>query len=147
MVPVHATHGVAELTQNFVSLAQVAAAVGPVIGQRWYPVLQARTHAPVVQATVPVTVAPSKGGGVQVAQDVPQAVTVVLVTQVGVARVPRRQKPGASHWTRQVKVPGFATLSHAAIPSAAGAGQALHDVPQLARAVFDTHRPVPVGQR
>ena len=48
--------------------------------------------------------------------------------------------------TRQARLP--LTLSHAAIPLAAGAGHAAHDVPQELTLVLDTHVPVvPAGQR
>jgi hypothetical protein len=49
---------------------------------------------------------------------------------------------------RQLSVPGVATLSHAAMPFAAGAGHAVHDVvPHEAMLLFATQGPVPAGQR
>jgi hypothetical protein len=86
-------------------------------------------------------------GAVQVRHDGPQASAVSFGTQVGVAAVPRRQKPGVLQTTRQLRVPGLATLSHAAMPFAAGAGQAVHDVPHELTLVLATQAPVTAGQR
>jgi hypothetical protein len=87
-------------------------------------------------------------GTAQVVQDGPQASAVSLVTQVGDAAVPRRQNPGVLQATRQLSVPGFATLSHAAMPLAGGAGHAVHDVvPHALTLVLATQSPVPAGQR
>ena len=87
-------------------------------------------------------------GAVQVVQDGPQASAVSLVTQVGAAAVPRRQNPGVLQTTRQLSVPGFATLSQAAMPLAGGAGHAVHDVvPHELKLVLATQAPVPAGQR
>ena len=107
----------------------------------WKPVLQAGTQAVPLQVTVPFA------GGVQVAHDGPQAATVSLDTQVGAAAVPRWQKPGVLQTTRQLRVPGLATLSHAAMPFAGGAGHAVHDVPHELRLVLATQVPVVAGQR
>jgi hypothetical protein len=107
----------------------------------WKPVLQADTQDVPLQLTVPFA------GAVQVVHDGPQAATVLLATQVGAAVVPRRQKPGVLQTTRQLSVPGVATLSHAAMPLAGGAGQAVHDVPHELMLVFAMHVPVPAGQR
>jgi hypothetical protein len=74
---------------------------------------------------------------------------VSLATQVGPAVVTRRQKPGVLQTTRQLRLPGFATLSHAAMPFDGGAGHAVHDVPHELTLVLVTQvPPVPVaGQR
>ena len=119
----------------FVSAAQVPS------GHRWKPALHAGTHAVPLQSTVPFA------GAVQVVHDAPQAAMVSLATQVGAAVVPRRQKPGVLQTTRQLRVPGAATLSHAAMPLAGGAGHAVHDVPHEATLVLATQVPVPAGQR
>ena len=52
---------------------------------------------------------------------------VSLATQVGWPAVPRRQKPGVLQTTRQLSVPGMATLSQAAMPFAGGAGHAVQE--------------------
>lgn len=110
-------------------------------GHRWKVLLQAGTQAVPSQLTVPFV------GAAQVAHDGPQAVTVSLATQVGAPAVPRKQKPGVLQTTRQLSVPGFATLSHAAMPLAGGAGQAVHEVPpHEATLVLATQAPVPAGQ-
>jgi hypothetical protein len=120
----------------FVSAAQLP------FGQMWKSVLQAGTQAVPLQLTVPFT------GGVQVRHDGPQAALVSLDTQVGAAVVPRRQKPGVLQTTRQLRLPGLATLSHAAMPLAGGAGQAVQEVaPHELTAVLATQAPVPAGQR
>jgi hypothetical protein len=49
--------------------------------------------------------------------------------------------------TRQLSVPGAATLSHAAMPFMGGTGQAVHDVPHELRLLLATQGPVPAGQR
>jgi len=50
--------------------------------------------------------------------------------------------------TRQLRVPGLATLSHAAMPLAEGAGHAVQEVPpHELTAVLATQAPVPAGQR
>ena len=49
--------------------------------------------------------------------------------------------------TRQLRLPGLATLSHAAMPLAGGAGHAVHDVPHELTAVLAIQVPVPAGQR
>jgi len=104
-------------------------------------VLQAGTQFVPSQVTVPFV------GCVQVAQVAPQASTVSLATQVGAVAVPRRQKPGVLQTTRQLSVPGVATLSHAATPLAGGAGHAVHEVaPQELTLVLATQAPVPAGQ-
>jgi hypothetical protein len=66
----------------FVSGAQVALAPVP---HRWKPVLHAGTHVVPLQLTVPLA------GAVQVKQFGPQAALLSLVTQVGLAVLPRRQ--------------------------------------------------------
>ena len=120
----------------FVSAAQLP------FGQMWKSVLQAGTQAVPLQLTVPFT------GGVQVRHDGPQAALVSLDTQVGAAVVPRRQKPGVLQTTRQLRLPGLATLSHAALPLAGGAGHAVQEVaPHELTAVLATQAPVPAGQR
>jgi len=120
----------------FVSAAQLP------FGQMWKLVLQAGTQAVPLQLTVPFT------GGVQVRHDGPQAALVSLDTQVGAAVVPRRQKPGVLQTTRQLRLPGLATLSHAALPLAGGAGHAVQEVaPHELTAVLATQAPVPAGQR
>jgi hypothetical protein len=106
----------------------------------WKPVLQAETHDVPLQLTVPFA------GAVHVVHDGPQAAVVSFDTQVGAAAVPRRQKPGVLQTTRQLSAPGVATLSHAAIPLAGGAGHAVHDVPHELMLVFAMHAPVPAGQ-
>ena len=113
-----------------------------VVPHRWKPVLQAVTHAVPLQLTVPF-----RGGVGQTAHDAPQAATVSLATQVGAAPVPRWQKPGVLQTTRQLRLPGVATLSHAAMPLAGGAGHAVHDAPHEARLVLDEQVPVTAGQR
>ena len=118
--------------------AQVAVVPVP---HRWKPVLQARTQAVPLHVTVPFV------GAVQVRHDAPQASTVLLATQVGAAAVPRRQKPGVLQTTRQLSAGGAVTLSHAAMPFAGGAGQAVQEVPHEVRAVLATQGPVPAGQR
>ena len=111
-------------------------------GQRWKLLSQAVTHEVPSQVTEPLA------GTVHAVHEGPQAATVSLVTQVGARAVPRWQKPGVLQTTRQLSVPGFAMLSHAAMPLLAGAGQAVHDVvPQLVRLVSATQGPVPAGQR
>ena len=120
------------------SAAQVAVAPVP---HRWKPVLHAGTQAVPLQVTVPFA------GAVHVAHVAPQALTVLLATQVGAAAVPRRQKPGVSQTTRQLSAGGAVTLSHAAMPFAGGAGQAVQEVPHEVRAVLATQAPVPAGQR
>ena len=107
----------------------------------WKPALQAGTQAVPLHVTVPFA------GGVQVAHAAPQALTVSLDTQVGVAAVPRRQKPGVLQTTRQLSVPGFATLSHAAMPLAGGAAHAVHEAPHELTLVLATQVPVTAGQR
>ena len=119
----------------FVSAAQLP------FGHMWKSGLQAGTQAVPLQLTVPFT------GAVQVAHDAPQAATVSLATQVGAAVVPRRQKPGVLQTTRQLNDPGLATLSHAAMPLAGGAGHAVHEVPHELTLVLATQVPVPAGQR
>ena len=137
-VPGHCVHAAVHLAPVvFVSGAHVAVAPLP---HRWKPVLQAGTQAVPLQVTVPFA------GAVQVAHDAPHAATVLLATQVGLAVLPRRQNPGVLQTTRQLKVPGLAMLSHAAIPLAGGAGQAVHDVPHELTLVFPTHAPVMAGQ-
>jgi hypothetical protein len=119
--------------------AQVAVAPVP---HRWKPVLHAGTQFVPLQVTVPLV------GAVQVVHDAPHAATVSLATQVGFVAVPRWQKPGVLQMTRQLSVPGFATLSHAAMPFAGGAGHAVHDVvPHELMLVFATHMPAPAPQR
>jgi hypothetical protein len=104
---------------------------------RWKPALHAGTHAVPLHVTVPFA------GARQLVHDAPQASVVSLATQV----VPRRQKPGESQTIRQVRLPGTATLSHAAIPLAGGAGHAVHDAPHELKLVLATQVPVPAGQR
>jgi len=118
----------------FVSGAQV------LFGHRWNVALHAGTHEVPLQVTVPFA------GCVQVVHDGPQAATVSLAMQVGAAAVPRRQKPGVLQTTRQLSVPGLATLSHAAAPLAGGAAHAVHDEPHDAMLLFATQAPVPAGQ-
>jgi len=118
--------------------AQVALAPVP---HRWKLVLQAGTHEVPLQVTVPLA------GAVQVAQEAPQASTVLFATQVGACAVPRWQKPGVLQTTRQLSDPGLATLSQAAIPLLAGAGHALQELPQVATALSGTQVPEPAGQR
>ena len=137
-VPGHCVHAAVHLAPvALVSGAHVAAAPLP---HRWKPVLQAGTQAVPLQVTVPFA------GAVQVAHDAPHAATVSLTTHVGAAVVPRRQKPGVLQTMRQLSVPGVVMLSHAAMPLAGGAGQAVHDVPHELTLVFATHAPVPAGQ-
>jgi hypothetical protein len=93
-----------------------------------------------LQLTVPLV------GAVHVMHVGPQASAVLFATHVGACSVPRRQKPGALHSTRQLSVEVVA-VSHTAMPSLGGAGHAVHDVPQLLVARSDTHGPVPAGQR
>jgi hypothetical protein len=86
-------------------------------------------------------------GGRQFRHDGPQAEGMSLVTQVGDAAVPRWQKPGVLQATRQLRAPVVATLSHAAMPLAGGAGHAVHDVvPHELTLVLATQGPVPAGQ-
>lgn len=118
----------------FVSGAQV-------VPHRWKPALQAGTQDVPLQLTVPFA------GAVQVAHDGPHAALVSLETHVGTVAVPRRQNPGVLQTTRQLNVPGLATLSQAAIPLAAGAGHAVQDAPHELTLVFVTHVPVPAPQR
>ena len=117
--------------------AQVALAPVP---HMWKLVLQAGTHEVPLQVTLPLA------GATQVAQDAPQASTVLLATQVGAWAVPRWQKPGVLQTTRQLNVPGLATLSQAAMPLLAGAGHAPQELPQLATTLSGTQGPVPAGQ-
>jgi hypothetical protein len=112
-----------------------------VVPHMWKPALQRGTQVVPLQVTVPFA------GAVQVAHDGPQALTVSLETQVGDPAVPRRQKPGVLQTTRQLRVPGLATLSHAAMPLAGGAGHAVHDVPHELTLVLAAHAPVTAGQR
>jgi hypothetical protein len=109
-------------------------------GHRWKSALHAGTHDVPLQLTVPFA------GAVQVVQLGPHAAAVLFATQVGACAVPRKQKPGALHSTRQLKV-GLVAVSHTAMPSLGGAGHAVHDVPQLLVERSDTHGPVPAGQR
>lgn len=118
----------------FVSGAQV------LFGHRWNVALHAGTQAVPLQVTVPFA------GCVHVVHDGPQAAMVSLAMQVGAAAVPRRQKPGVLQTTRQLSVPGLATLSHAAAPFAGGAAHAVHDEPHELMLVFATQAPVPAGQ-
>jgi hypothetical protein len=111
-----------------------------VVPHRWNPALHAGTQAVPLQVTVPFA------GGVQVVHEAPQAAMVSFATHVGAAAVPRRQKPGVLQTTRQLNVPGLAMLSHAAIPFAGGAGQAVQDVPHELTLVLAEHAPVPAGQ-
>jgi hypothetical protein len=132
--PGHCTHAAVQFAPVvFVSGAHV-------LPHRWKPALQAGTQAVPLQVTVPFA------GAVQVAHEGPQAATVSLATHVGEAAVPRRQKPGVLQTTRQLKVPGLAMLSQAAMPLAGGAGQAVHDVPHELTLVFAVHAPVTAGQ-
>jgi hypothetical protein len=107
---------------------------------RWKLVLQAGTHEVPSQVTVPFA------GTGHVVHDGPQASAVLLATQVGACAVPRWQNPGELHSTRQVSA-GPEALSHAAMPLLGGAGQAVHDDPQLLVERSETQRPVPAGQR
>jgi hypothetical protein len=109
--------------------------------QRWKPVLHAGTHDVPLQVTVPLV---GTGHTVHAA---PHASAVLFGTHVGACAVPRRQKPGALHTTRQLRLPGVVTLSQAAMPLEDGAGHVVHELPQLAGERSDTHRPVPAGQR
>lgn len=118
--------------------AQVALAPVP---HRWKLASQAGTHEVPLQVTLPLA------GAAQVAQEAPQAPTVLFTTQVGACAVPRWQKPGVSQRTRQLSVPGVAMLSQAAMPLLGGAGHALQELPQLETLRSATQRPVPAGQR
>lgn len=133
----HWMQAAVQLAPLELSGAQVPVAAAP---HRWKPVLHARTHEFPLQLTVPFA------GAVQVAHEAPHASTVSLVTQVGAWAVPRKQKPGVLQMTRQLSVPGVATLSQAAMPFAGGAGQAVHDVPHELRLVFATQVPAPAPQ-
>jgi hypothetical protein len=119
-----------------VLLSETHVAFAPV-PHRWNPASQARTQAVPLQLTEPLL------GAVQVRHDGPQALLVSLGTQV----VPRAQKPGVLQTMRQLRFPGLATLSHAAMPFDGGAGHAVHDVPHELTLVLATQGPVPAGQR
>ena len=112
-----------------------------VVPHRWVLAGHAGTQDVPLHVTVPPV------GAVQVAHEGPQAAMVSLATQVGWPAVPRRQKPGVLHTTRQLNVPGMATLSQAAMPFAGGAGHAVQDVPHELRLVLEVHSPVVAGQR
>ena len=83
----HWTHSAVQLAPVVVVFATHA------VPDRWNPSLQARTH------FVPSHVEVPFAGSVQVAHVAPQASLVVLVTHVGLAAVPRWQKPGVLHTT------------------------------------------------
>jgi hypothetical protein len=111
-----------------------------VVPHRWKPVLQAWTQAVPLQVTVPFV------NAWQRVHDGPQAAMVSLGTQVGEAAVPPLQKPGVLQTTRQLRVLATATLSHAAMPLAGGAGHGVHEAPHELTLVLATQAPVPAGQ-